>query len=122
MEDSYNNDESSRETTKTSSTDGRSSGKTTGDSQVQEGIGVENQEQKPYEKSDEQQEYIDQANSNTEAGNENPVQDGKSMTMMVNIGSDNDDDIDEEDENDDPLRETEIGDDQEDTLRKMPVM
>lgn len=64
-------------TTKTSSTDEKGSDKTTGDSQVQDGKGVVQHEEKTYEKSDEQQEYVDQANNNTKVANESP----KSNTM-----------------------------------------
>jgi hypothetical protein len=83
MEESYNADQNISRGTKTSSTDSKNNSKTTGDSQVQDGTGVERPEEpeKAYEKSDEQQEYIQQANNNTESGNESPVQDGKGMTM-----------------------------------------
>jgi hypothetical protein len=83
MEDSYNVDPNLSEGVKTSSTDSKENSKTTGDSQVQDGAGVERPEQqeKAYEKSDEQQEYIEQANNNTASGNESPVQNGKGLTM-----------------------------------------
>jgi len=82
MEDSFNSDPNLSEKTKTSSTDGKDSEKTTGDSEVQNGAGIANHsEVKSYDKSDEQQEYIQQANNNTATGNESPVQDGKGMTM-----------------------------------------
>ena len=83
MEDSYNVDPNLSEGVKTSSTDSKENSKTTGDSQVQDGTGVERPEQqeKAYEKSDEQQEYIEQANNNTASGNESPVQNGKGLTM-----------------------------------------
>jgi len=50
---------------------------------VQNGRGVVRPEQqkKSYEKSDEAQEYIEDANNNTATGNESPVQNGKGMTM-----------------------------------------
>ena len=83
MEDSYNVDPDLSPDTKTSSTDSKDNSKTTGDSQVQDGTGVVRPEgqEKAYEKSDEQQEYIEQANNNTASGNESPVQNGKGMTM-----------------------------------------
>lgn len=65
--------------TKTSSTDSKSNSKTTGDSQVQDGEHVKAHDTKLYEKSDEQQEYIDDANNNTEVANENPVQGDKPL-------------------------------------------
>ncbi|HEX8278134.1 MAG TPA: hypothetical protein VF540_05540 [Segetibacter sp.] len=119
MEESYNSDPQTSGTPKTSSTDSKSNSKTTGDSQVQDGIGVENQEEKSYEKSDEQQEYLEQANNNTAAANESPVQDGKGMTMLAGVGNDEEDD---DDEDDDPLTEIEIGDDPAETNKKLPVM
>lgn len=86
MEDSYNTDPNNSKAPKTSSTDGKSNSKTTGDSQVQDGSGVVDHEvERPYEKGDDQQEYIEQANNNTEAANESPVQNGKSMTMLNNL-------------------------------------
>ena len=83
MEDSYNVDPNLSQGTKTSSTDSKDNSKTTGDSQVQDGSGVirPEEQEKSYEKSDEQQEYIEQANNNTASGNESPVQNGKGMTM-----------------------------------------
>ena len=120
MEDSFNSDPNLSDAPKTSSTDSKSNSKTTGDSQVQDGIGVVNQEEKPYEKSDEQQEYIDQANNNTEAANESPVQNGKGMTMLAGVNSDNEEDDDEDDT--DPLTTIEIGDDPAETEKKFPVM
>ena len=60
--------------------DSKSNSKTTGDSQVQDGKDVVRPEEqkKSYEKSDEQQEYIEDVNNNTAVANEPPVQDGKS--------------------------------------------
>jgi len=83
MDDSYNVDPNLASEPKTSSTDSKNNSKTTGDSQVQDGTGVERPEEqeKAYEKSDEQQEYIEQANNNTASGNESPVQNEKGMTM-----------------------------------------
>lgn len=83
MEESYNANPGVSRGTKTSSTDSKDNSKTTGDSQVQDGSGVERPEEqeKAYEKSEEQQEYIDQANNNTATGNEDPVKNGKGMTM-----------------------------------------
>ncbi len=121
MEDSYNVDPDNSKAPKTSSTDGKSNSKTTGDSQVQDGEGVvEHEIERPYEKSDDQQEYIEQANNNTEAANESPVQNGKGMTMSATSAGDAPDDRDDED--DDYLTETEIGDDPDETKRKIPVM
>lgn len=81
MEENFNSDPNISKTPKTSSTDGRSSGKTTGESQVQDGSGVVDHEiERPYEKGDDQQEYIEQANNNTEVANESPVKNGKGMT------------------------------------------
>jgi hypothetical protein len=82
MEESYNVDPNISQDVKTSSTDSKSNSKTTGDSQVQDGEGVirPEEQKKAYEKSDEQQEYLQDANNNTAAGNESPVQNGKGMT------------------------------------------
>ncbi|MCW3111272.1 MAG: hypothetical protein JWQ09_5778, partial [Segetibacter sp.] len=78
MEDSYNVDPDLSKEPKTSLTDSKDNSKTTGDSQVQDGKGVvrPEEQEKPYGKSEEQQEYIDQANNNTELANESPVQNG----------------------------------------------
>jgi hypothetical protein len=125
MEENYNSDPNISKTPKTSSTDGKSNSKTTGDSQVQDGQGVEEHEvERPYEKGDDQQEYIEQANNNTETANESPVQNGKGMTSLANVNEDQeeDDDEDESDDDDDPLTNIEIGDDPNDIKRKIPVM
>lgn len=124
MEDSYNTDPNNSKAPKTSSTDGKSNSKTTGDSQVQDGTGVVDHEvEKSYEKSDEQQEYIEQANNNTEAANESPVQNGKGMTMLADgAGTQDDDDDDDDSDDDDPFTEIEIGDNPDDTKKKIPVM
>ncbi len=125
MEEAYNADPNNSKSPKTSSTDGKSNSKTTGDSQVQDGEGIVDHEvERPYEKGDDQQEYIEQANNNTEAANESPVKNGKGMTMLSTIAEDNDDDDDdsEDDDDDDPLTEIEIGDDPDDTKKKIPVM
>lgn len=75
MEESYNSDPGLSKDPKTSSTDGKNNSKTTGDSQVQNGEGVVDHEVKrPYEKGNDQQEYIEQANNNTEVANETPLQ------------------------------------------------
>jgi hypothetical protein len=84
MEESLNNsDGSTSKDVKTSSTDSKENSKTTGDSQVQDGQGVERPEEqkKSYEKSEEQQEYLEDANNNTAVGNKSPVQNGKGLTM-----------------------------------------
>jgi hypothetical protein len=84
MEESLNNSTgSTSEGVKTSSTDSKENSKTTGDSQVQDGEGIERPEEqkKAYEKSEEQQEYLQDANNNTASGNESPVQNGKGMTL-----------------------------------------
>ena len=84
MEESLNNAaEDNSKGVKTSSTDSKENSKTTGDSQVQDGEGVVRPEEqkKSYEKSEEQQEYLQDANNNTASGNESPVQNGKGMTM-----------------------------------------
>ena len=124
MEDSFNTDPNLAGKPKTSSTDGKDSEKTTGDSEVQNGVGIANHpEDKSYDKSDEQQEYIEQANNNTAAGNESPVQNGKGMTMSANIFTDGDEDDDNNSsDNEDPLTKIEIGDDPDETAQKMPVM
>lgn len=123
MEDSYNTDPNNSKAPKTSSTDGKSNSKTTGDSQVQDGSGVVDHEvERPYEKADDQQEYIEQANNNTEAANESPVQNGKGMTMLTTLTSDSDEDDEDDEDEDDPLTEIEIGDDPNDTKKKIPVM
>lgn len=83
MDELYNVDPNISEDVKTSSTNSKENSKTTGDSQVQDGSEVERPEQqeKAYEKSDEQQEYLQQANNNTASGNESPVQDEQGMKM-----------------------------------------
>lgn len=82
MEENYNSDPGISKDPKTSSTDSKQNSKTTGDSQVQDGEGVERPEsqEKSYEKSDEQQEYLQDANNNTAAGNESPVKNGKGLS------------------------------------------
>ena len=81
MEENFNSDPNISKTTKTSSTDSKNNSKTTGESQVQDGTGVVDHEiERPYEKGDDQQEYIEQANNNTEVANESPVKNGKGMT------------------------------------------
>ncbi|MGI8634493.1 MAG: hypothetical protein ACR2KZ_03720 [Segetibacter sp.] len=84
MEESLNNAaEDNSKGVKTSSTDSKENSKTTDDSQVQDGQGVirPEEQKKAYEKSEEQQEYLQDANNNTALSNESPVQDGKGMTM-----------------------------------------
>ena len=120
-EDAFNVASENSKATKTSSGDGSSS-KTTKESEVQDGAGVEKHEEKPYEQADDQQEYIEQANDNTEVANENPVQNGKGMTMVLSaVDDDDDDEDDDDDDDDDPLTETEIGDDPGETKKKIPV-
>jgi hypothetical protein len=82
MKESYNAERDTSENVKTSSTDSKENSKTTGDSQVQDGEGVERPEQqkKAYEKSDEQQEYLQEANNNTAVANENPKQNRKRLS------------------------------------------
>lgn len=80
MDSSFNKDPNIKEDVKTSSTDSVANSKTTGDSQEQNGIGVGNHTEKSYEKSEEAEEYIDDANQNTAVANDDPVQDGKGMT------------------------------------------
>jgi hypothetical protein len=83
MKESFNAEKDISENIKTSSTDSKKNSKTTGDSEVQDGEGVARPEQqkKSYEKSDEQQEYLQDANNNTASGNESPVQNGKGLSM-----------------------------------------
>jgi len=82
MEENFNSDPNLAKQPKTSSTDSKDSAVTTGDSQEQNGVGIANHsEVKSYDKSDEQQEYIEQANNNTAAGNDSPVKNGKGMSM-----------------------------------------
>ncbi len=122
MENSYNVNSNSEKPPRTSSTDGSNS-KTTGDSEVQDGKGVvEHEVEMPYEKGDDQQEYIEQANDNTEVANESPVQNGKGMTSLLDSNNQDDDDDDSDDDDDDPLTEIEIGDDPDETKKKIPVM
>jgi hypothetical protein len=120
MEENYNSEPNLSEGTKTSSTDSKNNSKRAGDSQVQDGSGVvrPEEQEKAYEKSDEQQEYIDQANNNTEAANEPPVKDGKTLSMMANTGDDKEEEDDYDDETD---SDTEIGDDPDETKKKIPV-
>lgn len=124
MEESYNTDPNNSKAPKTSSTDGKSNSKNSGDSQVQDGTGVVDHEvERPYEKGDDQQEYIEQANNNTETANESPVQNGKGMTMSASLdNSIDDEDDDDDDSDDDPLTEIEIGDDPDETKKKIPIM
>ena len=122
MEESYNKDTSSTDNIKTSSTDSKNNPIATGDSKVQDGEGVTKQEEetKSYENSEEQEEYIDNANNNTQSGNTDPVQDGKGLTMSGSIlFSDEDDDNDEDDDDGDVL--TEVGDDPNETNKKIPI-
>lgn len=123
MEDSYNVDPANSEAPKTSSTDGKNSDKTTGESQVQNGEGVIKDEiEIPADKAEEPEEYIEQANNNTAVANQSPVQNGKGMTMLATIyGGQDDDDDDDSDNNDDPLTEITIGDDPDETKNKIPV-
>ncbi len=60
----------------TSSSDGSDS-TTTPDSEVQEGAGVTTHEKKSYDKGDDQQEYIEEANNNTKVANSDPVKNGE---------------------------------------------
>jgi hypothetical protein len=127
MEDSFNKDPNNKEEPKTSSTDSKDNSKTTPDSQEQNGIGVANHDKKLYEKSEEQEEYIDNANNNTATGNDDPVQDGKGMTMCAGLSlmdedDDDDDEDDEDDDDDDDGDAFEVGDDPSETKKKMPVM
>lgn len=124
MEENYNSDPNISQSPKTSSTDGKSNTKTSGDSEVQEGKGVVDHEvERPYEKGDDQQEYIEQANNNTEVANESPVKNGKGMTMSSIYGDATSADDDDEDSNDDePSPEIVIGDDPDDSKKKIPVM
>lgn len=82
MEESYNVDPNTSQGTKTSS-DTKNNSITTGDNEVQDGTDVVRPEEreKAYDKSDEQQEYLQDANNNTAVGNKNPVKDGKGLTM-----------------------------------------
>ena len=124
MQEPYNSDTQSSGDVKTSSDDGRDS-KTSGDSQQQSGQGVvADHDKEPSDPSDQQQEYIDDVNNNTEAANENPVQDGQGLTMSANLpGEDDDDDDDEDDDDDDDGDDPEIiGDDPAETKKKLPVM
>ena len=123
MEAPENNDINSPEDVKTSSGDGRD-GKTTGDSQQQSGQGVvADQDKEPSDPSDQQQEYIDDANNNTEVANTNPVQDGNSLTMLASLpGDEDEDDEDEDDDDDDGDDPLTIGDDPGETKKKIPVM
>lgn len=73
MEENYNSDANPSKDVKTSSTDSKNNSKTTADSSVQDGEGVETHDVKSYEKSDEQQEYLQDANNNTEVANKNPA-------------------------------------------------
>ena len=82
MEENFNSDPNLAKDVKTSSTDSKDNPNTTGDSQQQDGVGVANHhEDKSYDKSDEQQEYLQHANNNTAAGNDSPVQNGKTTSM-----------------------------------------
>ncbi len=103
---------------KIKTSDSSVSDKTTGDSEVQQGIGVEKNDVKDYEKSDDQQEYIEEANNNTALANEDPVQGDESLTSYYQTGSFNEDD----DDDDDDERGIEVGDDPDETQKKIPVM
>lgn len=123
MEESFNVDPTNSKSPKTSSTDGKSNSKTTGESQVQDGQGVVDHDvERPYEKGDDQQEYIEQANNNTATSNESPVQNGKGMTMLATGFGNSVDSDEEDDDDDDPLTEIQIGDDPDETKKKIPVM
>lgn len=83
MKESHNAEPDITDGIKTDSTGTKGNSKTTGDSEVQDGRGVDRAEEqkKSYEKSDEQQEFLQDANSNTVKGNESSVKDGKGMTQ-----------------------------------------
>ena len=119
MEDSYNVDPNAEKDVKTSSTDSKENPKTTGDSQVQDGKNIEINNKKSYEKSDEQQEYVNDINNNTELSNEDPVQDGQGFTMLAAGSTDEDEEEDDDDDNDSI---TELGDDTDETEKKLPIM
>ena len=123
MEENFNSDPNGAKDVKTSSTDSKENSKTTGDSQVQDGTEVlrPEEQEKSYEKSDEQQEYLEDANNNTKVANEAPVKDGNTLSMSAFIGTvqNNGDDDDEADEDGDT--DLEIGDDFDETKKKIPV-
>lgn len=56
----------------TNQPDKNSGSNTSGDSTVQQGKGVEIEKKKSYEKDETQQEFIEEANNNTEVANEDP--------------------------------------------------
>ena len=103
---------------KTSSSDGTSSDdKTSGESTVQQGQQVVNEEDqnKAINKEQANEEYVSDINNNTVQANENP-------TGLVGLNMLGDEDDDDDDDDDDPLTEIEIGDDPEETKKKIPVM
>lgn len=107
---------------KTSSSDGASSDeKTSGESTVQEGQQVVNEEDqnKAINKEQTNEEYVSDINNNTIQANENP-------TGLVGVAmpgkDDEDEDDDDDDDDDEPLTEIEIGDDPDQTKKKLPVM
>ncbi len=103
---------------KTSSSDGTSSDdKTSGESTVQQGQQVVNEEDqnKAINKEQANEEYVSDINNNTIQANENP-------TGLVGLNMLGDEDDDDDDDDDDPLTEIEIGDDPEETKKKIPVM
>lgn len=106
---------------KTSSSDGTSSDeKTTGESTVQQGEQVVNEEDqnKVINKEQTNEEYVSDINNNTIEANKNPT----GLVNLATPGGDDDDDEDDDDDDDDPLTEIEIGDDPDDTKKKIPVM
>jgi hypothetical protein len=108
---------------KTSSSNGESSEeKTSGESTVQEGQQVVNEEDQNKAINTEQtnEEYISDINNNTIEANKNPT--GLTGLAMPGGNDDEDDEDDEDDDDDDPLKEIEIGDDPEETKKKIPVM
>ncbi len=105
---------------KTSSSDGTSSDeKTSGESTVQQGQQVVNEEDqnKAINKEQTNEEYVSDLNNNTIQANENPT-----GLVGFSLQGDDDDEDDDDDDDDDPLTEIEIGDDPDETKRKIPVM
>jgi len=107
---------------KTSSSNGESSDeKTTGESTVQQGEQVVNEEDqnKVINKEQTNEEYVSDINNNTIEANKNPI---GLVNLAMPGGDDDDDEDDDEDDDDDPLKEIEIGDDPDETKKKIPVM
>jgi hypothetical protein len=75
----------------------------------------EEDQNKAINKEQTNEEYVSDINNNTIQANENPT----GLVGLAMLADDNDED---DDDDDDPLTEIEIGDDPDETEKKLPVM